>query len=90
MKKSLLQDATKQGMQRADSNSATRVRQVHSSPPSIPRWVKVLAIIALVLFLLFMILRFTVIPYIHSLSGHTGFGGQTPLTSVIAYGGHQV
>jgi hypothetical protein len=87
MKKSLLQEATKQGMQRADSNSAPRVRQVHSSPPGIPRWVKVLAIIALVLFLLFMLLRFTVVPYIHSLSGHTGFGGQTPLTSVIADGG---
>jgi hypothetical protein len=90
MKKTLLQDATKQGMQRADSNSATRVRPDRGSPPSIPRWVKVLAIIALVLFLLFMILRFTVIPYIHRLSGHTGFGGQTPLTSVSAYGGHQV
>jgi len=86
MKKSLLQDATKQGMQRADSNSATRVRPDRGSPPRVPRWVKVLAIIALILFLLFMILRFTVIPYIHSLSGHTGFGGQTPLTSVIAYG----
>ncbi len=89
MKKSVLQGTTKQGMQRADSNSATGVRQVHSSPPSIPRWVKVLAIIALVLFLLFMILRFTVIPYIQSLSGHTGFGGQAPLTSVSACGGHQ-
>ena len=86
MKKSLLQDATKQGMQRADSNNATRVRPDRGSPPRVPRWVKVLAIIALILFLLFMILRFTVIPYIHNLSDHTGFGGQTPLTSVIAYG----
>jgi hypothetical protein len=90
MKKSVLQGATKQGMPKADSNSVSRVRQAHSSPPSIPRWVKVLTIIALVLFLLFMILRFTLIPYLHSLSGHTGFGSQTLLTSLIVYGGHQV
>lgn len=87
MRKFVSRDATEQTTHIADSpsRSVPRVRPIRSSPPSIPHWVKVLAIIALVLFLVFMILRFTLIPYIHDLSGQTGLGDQTPLTSVIAY-----
>jgi flagellar biogenesis protein FliO len=58
MKKSVLPNARDAGTQVAapSSNSSTRMRPDRGSPPSIPRWVKVLAIIALVLFLLFVIL----------------------------------
>jgi hypothetical protein len=92
MKKSVLPNARDAGTQVAApfSNSSPRMRPDRGSPPRIPRWVKVLAIIALVLFLLFVILRFTIIPSIHSLGGHTGFGGQTPPASVITYGGQQL
>lgn len=84
-----LRDAPEQGTHRPNSpfRSNPRVRPTRGSPPRIPRWVKVLAIIALVLFVAFLILRFTLIPNLHHVSGQTGLGGQTPLTSVIAYGG---
>lgn len=90
MGKSVLRDTTEQGMQWADSNSAPRVRPPRGAPPRIPRWVKVLAIIALVLFVVFLILRFTLIPYIHQLSGQAGLGGQTPSARVLVSGGHLV
>ncbi|HLW02961.1 MAG TPA: hypothetical protein VKT82_30175 [Ktedonobacterales bacterium] len=90
MGKSALRDTTEQGMHRADFNNASRVRPTRGAPPSLPRWVKVLAIIALVLFVVFLLLRFTLIPYIHHVSGQTGLGDQTPLTSVIVSGGQLV
>ena len=57
MKKSVLPGATEEGTHMAapSSNSGTRVRPASSSPPSIPRWVKVSAIIFIVLVLLFVL-----------------------------------
>lgn len=90
MSKLLFRRETGENTHKAGSSIVPRVRFDREAPPHAPHWVKVLAIVALVLFLLFMIVRFTLVPYIHSLSGHTGFDGQTSLTSVITYGGHQV
>jgi len=89
MKKSVFRDATKERthVDGPFSNSTTRVRPNHEAPPRAPRWVKILAIVAIVLFLLFLILRATVIPYLHSLSGHAGFDGQTPSVSMLTHGG---
>ena len=51
-----------------DTGDATRVRPDRESPPSTPRWVKVFAIITLVLVLLFVVLHLT----------GRGFGGHAP------------
>jgi hypothetical protein len=57
MKKSVLPGATEEGTHMAppSGNFGTRVRQAHSSPPSTPRWVRVSAIIFIVLVLLFVL-----------------------------------
>jgi len=61
MKKSVSRGATEEGARVATlpENLATRVKPDRKLPPRTPRWVKVLGIIALVLFLLFVILRLT-------------------------------
>jgi hypothetical protein len=46
--------------------------------PGTPRWVKVFAIIALVVVLLFVFLMFTRGPGGHGPGRHTGSGGYTP------------
>ena len=53
----------------SDTGDGTRERPDRRSPPSTPRWVKVSAIIVIVLVLLFVIL--------HLAGG--GFGGHAPL-----------
>ena len=60
MKKSVFRGATEEGMHMAipSSHSDTRVRPDRKSPPSIPRWVKVSAIIFIVLVLLFVLQHF--------------------------------
>ena len=50
----------------SDTGDDTRVRPDRGSPPSTPRWVKVSAIIVIVLVLLFVILHLTGL----SLGGH--------------------
>ncbi|MBM2848786.1 MAG: hypothetical protein HW418_1728 [Anaerolineales bacterium] len=50
----------------SDTGDGTRVRPDRRSPPSTPRWVKVSAIIVIVLVLLFVILHLTGL----SLGGH--------------------
>jgi hypothetical protein len=57
MKKSVFQGARDAGTHMAapSSASSTRVRPDRSSPPSTPRWVKVSAIIFIVLVLLFVL-----------------------------------
>ena len=52
----------------SDAGEDTRMRRGRGSPPGTPRWVKVFAIIVIVLVLLFVILH---------LSGR-GFGDHTP------------
>ena len=77
--------ATQQRLPRSD---VSRARPAPSTPPSIPRWVKVLVIAALVLFVLFALARFTVVPYLHHLSGHDGVRAPTPFISLLVSGGH--
>ncbi|MGQ0601879.1 MAG: hypothetical protein ACT4QE_09315 [Anaerolineales bacterium] len=62
--------------------SQTHVKPDRGSPPSTPRWVKVLVIIAIVLILLFVILHLTG----NSLGGP---GGHTMPFSVIELGVQQ-
>lgn len=92
MKKSVLPDKRDASTQTTapSSNKSTRMKSNRESPPSIPRWVKVLAITALVLFLLFVILRFTIILSLHSTGGHTGLSSQISPASIITYGGQQL
>lgn len=92
MKKSVLPDKRDASTQvtAPSSNKSTGMRSNRESPPSIPRWVKVLAITALALFLLFVILRFSMMSSLHSAGGHTGFGSQTLPASIIIYGGQQL
>ena len=52
----------------SDTGDDTRLRPDRESPPSMPRWVKVLGIIVIVLVLVFIIL--------HLIGG--GLGGHTP------------
>lgn len=47
------------GMGASPSPSGTRIRSDRNSPPRIPRWVKISAIIILVLVLLFVVLHLT-------------------------------
>lgn len=54
-----------------DTDTGTRLRSLSGSPPSTPRWVKVLAIIVLVLVAAFVIL--------HLAGG--GFGSHAPLVN---------
>lgn len=67
-----------------DSNTDTGddagVRPDRESTTATPRWVKVFGIIALVVVLLFIILRFTRGPGGHTPSRH--FGGQAPPSGV--------
>ena len=68
-----------------DSNGDTGVGPDRGSPPSTPRWVKVFAIIAIVLVLLFVILQVAGGdhgPSRHSPSG-ADLGGRTSYSSVI-------
>ena len=92
MKKPVFQEATEEEthVARSLSNHTMRVRLQHDAPPKVPRWVKAMVIVAIVLFVLFLILRVTVIPYLHSLSGHVGFDSQTPFVSLLIHGGQWV
>ena len=89
MKKAVFQEGSEAGTRVAGqrTSSTTRVRSEHVAPPRAPRWVKVLALVAIVLFVLFLILRATVIPYLHSLGAHTGFEGQIPSVGLFLHGG---
>jgi antibiotic biosynthesis monooxygenase (ABM) superfamily enzyme len=69
------------------SNGAKRVRPDHKAPPQIPRWVKILVIVAIVLLVLFLILRVTLMPYLDHLNGHAGFEGQMPPVDMLIHGG---
>lgn len=79
MSKSVLRRATEEATHRPD----------RKLPPGVPRWVKVLAIIALVLFLLFVILR---------LSGMIDHGSGSPmhmstpihLSTIARHGGQEL
>ncbi len=62
----------------SDAKGDTGVRPTEVRPPSIPRWVKVTGIIAIVLVLAFVVLRFTGHgPSSHGPSRHTS-GENTP------------
>ena len=64
-----------------DSNSDTGAKPGRRSPPSTPRWVKVVAIIALALVLLVVILHVTG----RGFGGHAPSGGYIPPSIVIAF-----
>ncbi len=89
MKHAPFSDATPQRLPRSLAGDATHERSRLSTPPSIPRWVKVLVIVALILFALFALARFTIVPYLHHQSGHGDVRAPAPLTSMLVVGGHQ-
>ena len=90
MKKSVVQETTTERARVAGSlsKSTTQVRPNHKAPPQVPRWVKTLVIVAIALIVLALILRVTLMPYLHSLfGGHSGFDGQVPFVSLLIHGG---
>ncbi|HEX8932963.1 MAG TPA: hypothetical protein VF788_01950 [Pseudonocardiaceae bacterium] len=69
-----------------DTGDDTRVRPTADRPPSTPRWVKVFGIIAIVVVLIFVVIRFTGVggshgPGRHTPSGNVG-GQEAPLSNV--------
>jgi hypothetical protein len=69
-----------------DTGDDTRVRPTADRPPSTPRWVKVFGIIAIVVVLIFVVIRFTGVggehgPGRHTPSGDVG-GQEAPLSNV--------
>ncbi|GCE07493.1 hypothetical protein KDAU_48220 [Dictyobacter aurantiacus] len=64
------------------------MRPDHKAPPPLPRWVKILVIVAIALIVLALILRVTLMPYLESLfGGHTGLDGQAPFVGLLIHGG---
>ena len=90
MKKSVVQETTKERAHVVGSlsKSTTQLRPDHKAPPRAPRWVKILVIVAIVLIVLALILRMTLMPYLHSLfGGHSGTDFQAPFVSLLICGG---
>ncbi|HEX9676218.1 MAG TPA: hypothetical protein VGA07_09580 [Anaerolineales bacterium] len=70
----------------ADQSPDTGVRPTEDRPPSPPRWVKLMGIIALVVILLVVIILVTGLGGPHGPRRHTPSGdaaSQTPLSSVV-------
>jgi hypothetical protein len=70
-----------------DTGDDTGAGPGREATPGTPRWVKVFAILVLVLVLLFVILKVTGLGGEHGPGRHTGDGGDTPPASVTKAGG---
>ena len=63
------------------------VRPDRDAPPKAPRWVKVMAIVAIALFLLYMIARATIIPAMEGPGGGMGFERMSQFVNPLIRGG---